>query len=160
MHNKLVLPDFPTFPLFTPIPYILRIITVTKPQKYDPDDQTSSEPLFPAPPTHPNEIDFRLNRHVFLRSGLHSAGHEDHIADLGGMGKHSTGQGVTVHVNERKWMPKADEDEGSWLQESTMQGALVLTHSPGFETNQMTLHVCVISICFMFLLGGDDLCSV
>ncbi|TCD61739.1 hypothetical protein EIP91_007988 [Steccherinum ochraceum] len=139
---QLVLPDFPSYPLFTPIPYILRIVTVTKPQKYKAEDQSSSEPMFPAPPTNPSEIDWRVNRHVYIRTGIHSEGREDHYQDLGGMGKGSTGQGVNVHVNERRWMPTESDDHdhaGSWLQETTMQGVFVVTFPPGFETEHMRL---------------------
>ncbi|KAH8082834.1 hypothetical protein BXZ70DRAFT_588429 [Cristinia sonorae] len=134
---QFVLPDFATFPLFTPIPYILRVITLTKPQKRDEEDERD-ENLYPAPPKTPSEATLRLMRLANIRPGLlHSFTSNDELDHLGGLGE-GTGPKPSVHVNEKKWMPKGTK-EGSWLQESTLQGAFVLTRPPGFQEDLMSV---------------------
>ncbi|THH28249.1 hypothetical protein EUX98_g5935 [Antrodiella citrinella] len=147
---ELHLPNYPSLPLFTPIPFVLRVLTKTKQEKFDAKDENPAEDLFPAPPTHPNQVEFQVRRYVTLRARLASDRREDHFADLAGMCKNGTGEGVEVHVNPRRWIPaKEDHDsdsagsnddrKGKWLQETIMRGTFVLNFPPGFETENLTL---------------------
>ncbi len=60
------MPSIRTFPLFTKIPFTLRVITTTKETKYDEKDE--NQEVFPEPPRIAKAVTFLLRRKVILNT--------------------------------------------------------------------------------------------
>ncbi|KAJ3481968.1 hypothetical protein NLI96_g7293 [Meripilus lineatus] len=134
---ELVLPDLPTFPLFTKIPFTLRIITTTKEMKYDEKDEHKD--VFPEPPHTPQGVTFILRRKMKLRAqGWDDKGSET-IGHLGGLGKDSSPPETVLQslsfTFDKKWVPSGnDKKVGSWRQETTVESAFELKCASSFAT--------------------------
>ena len=108
-----------------------------------PDDPT--EPVFPAPPTHPHEVELMLRSQTRVSSRFRSAESTDDVFKVGGMGvedKSGGTSGVEVVVRPREWLPSPDNNEkGSWKQETNMRSILNLRCTPTFSYPIMSLDV-------------------
>ena len=154
------IPDIPIVPLFTPIPYTLRIVTRTKQMRKDDADQKSQKLLFPSPPTRLCDVQFYLKRHLVMKAHLFTTKCKEKATDLGAVDNTSSnnanGMPVAVEIKERDWVPSdADENVGTWLQESTFRSAFTLTCVPSFETETLQIKVRSRS----FLAQRRSLCS-
>ncbi|KAI0783742.1 hypothetical protein C8Q75DRAFT_725249, partial [Abortiporus biennis] len=139
---ELKLPSVNTFPIFTQIPFELTVTSVTKEMKYDEEDETSTERLFPSPPIHPKEVEFVLRRHVHLNAQGWKATDTDTVAAVGGMGKDTENQKlVNVQVTNKQWLPSENEKHtGSWKQMTTMKSFIMFKSTPSFETPIFSMH--------------------
>ncbi|KAI0345935.1 hypothetical protein BDW22DRAFT_1353570 [Trametopsis cervina] len=139
----LVLPDvINVLPVLTPIPFTLTIVTHSKPTTKE--DKPPEETIFPAPPLKPHEIDFRIERNVYIRTGSWDSYSEGgFIAYLGGMGPKSSSasqSAVQVEPMEKVWIPlNGDEkkQKGCWKQEVTFKSTFQLSCPPAFDANTM-----------------------
>ena len=129
------MPDIRNLPLFTKIPFTLRVITTTKEMKYDENDE--HQEVFPEPPRAPKDVTFVLRRDIHLNARGWKASDSETIVYLGGMGKAAPlqGDGDVVTAFEKKWVPTVEsKDVGSWKQETVMQSAFELKSTPTFTT--------------------------
>lgn len=142
------MPDIEIFPIHTPIPFTLNIVTVTKPMKMD--DTKEGETIFPAPPLHPKELEFELNRLLSIRARAWSRSSSDSgIANLGGFGSNVDPQfysQVQVESLDKVWIPSQDahdekKHKGQWKQEATFKSSFTITHPPSFQTQTLGLNV-------------------
>ncbi|KAH8082826.1 hypothetical protein BXZ70DRAFT_900966 [Cristinia sonorae] len=136
---ELSFPKAQTYPLFTPIPYTLRVVTVTKPMKKEEEEK---KPLFPAPPSQPGEVEFRLHRNVFLKAKVFEEDGDEKVTTLGGLETATSaavsGVPVDVQVKEKVWTPSAKEKHlGTWTQETTFRSAFLFKCPPTFEAENM-----------------------
>ncbi|KAH8107956.1 hypothetical protein BXZ70DRAFT_1003376 [Cristinia sonorae] len=141
---ELSIPETQAYPLFTPIPYTLRVIAITKPMKKDEVEKNPTKPLFPTPPTRPTEVQFRLYRQLWLKAHAFTAKGNEKVSSLGGLetvtSAVASGLPVNVDVREKEWIPaENDKNMGTWLQETTFRSAFVLTCAPTFQRS--TIHL-------------------
>lgn len=134
------------FPILTPIPFVLNIVTTSKPMKWE--DTPAHCPIFPALPHTPDEsIDFTIVRDVYLRAGRYrSIDRDAFVANVGGFGKQSAvvadESPMHVEAKEKVWCPlSADRNVGSWRQEVTFTSSFVLRCAPTFCSRIMILEV-------------------
>ena len=142
---QILLPKVESFPLFTRIPFKIRVITITKEMKYEQKDGNEGEKVFPVPPLHPREIEMVLRCHVYITATGWSSTDSATVAPIGGMGRAAPQNGVgsdVVHTYEKKWVPhNTDKQTGSWRQETEMQSRFELKWSPSFSTRNLTQRV-------------------
>ena len=135
--QQLVLPDISTYPLFTKIPFTLRVITKTKEMKYDKKDEHKE--VFPEPPRTPQAVSLVLRRHIKINAQGWKQNGEETIAQLGGLGKDSNtlaseSQPVSLTF-DKTWVPLGDNTKvGNWVQEMVVESAFELKCTPSFTT--------------------------
>ncbi|KAJ7223730.1 hypothetical protein B0H12DRAFT_1150509, partial [Mycena haematopus] len=138
----LSLPDLPSFPITTPIPYSFHIVTETK--TYDrterPEDK-NGKPLFPAPPTQSAKLHLNLRRTTQVRVHSRIRLIED-VFDLQRIGGAQTQRrAVEAVVDEPEWVPKdTDKGRGFWRRSVHFNSTLDFPYSPtsSAETLQWT----------------------
>lgn len=111
-------------------------------------DTTENEIIFPTPPSKPQDIEFRLVRHVWIRANKYtgaSASEGEELALLGGLGSGSDpSEHLVVQPLERVWVPDDDDKKkkkGRWKQEVEIQSMFALTCAPSFTTDTMQVRV-------------------
>lgn len=153
------MPDIPAFPIHTPIPFTLNIVTITKPMKMD--DTKEGETIFPAPPLHPKELEFELNRSISIRAHSWTRSSSDSgIANLGGFGPSMDPRIyaiVQVETADKVWIPSQDSHDekkhkGQWKQEAMFKSSFTINHPPAFQAQTLGLHVSI-----PYLLGEVSL---
>ena len=135
-------------PLFTPIPYILHIVTMSKPMKKDEADKAPNKPVFPCPPSRPTDIRFRIRRHLWLKAHMFTATGAEDVTPLGGMevATSASTKPVEVEVRAKEWIPSEEgKSVGTWLQDVTFRSVFVLTCPPTFKAETMHLNVRLVS---------------
>lgn len=147
---QLTLPALDCIPIFTAIPFTLDIVTISKPMKHG--DTPTDEPIFPAPPLNPETIELHLVRYVKLRARSWTEDGHDQIASLGGLGDdaHIARHAVLVDDREKVWAPLPGQDtveekkqKGSWKQQVTFRSSLSLACPPSFQSENMSVSVCI-----------------
>ncbi|KAH9950292.1 hypothetical protein B0H21DRAFT_566041 [Amylocystis lapponica] len=138
---ELTLPTIDQFPLFTPIPYSMKVITFSKTMRRT--DACRDKAIFPAPPLHPREIEFFLRRSTNICAQAWEVSSGERVHCLGSMCDRNS----AVHVSnaEKVWIALSDDPEkGMWKQEATFSHAIELKCSPTFRmdtiTNEYSLH--------------------
>ncbi|KAI0087767.1 hypothetical protein BDY19DRAFT_994662 [Irpex rosettiformis] len=136
----LALPDIEVLPMFASIPVSINIVTVSKHMHLD--DTPKDEPIFPAPPTKPGEVELVLKRDMFLKAhGWAESSTGVDVQNLGGLGEElSLDQYSRVQVRpfENVWIP-GEKDKGQWKQEATITTWFRLTSPPTFDTSHMSI---------------------
>ncbi|KAI0087523.1 hypothetical protein BDY19DRAFT_954117 [Irpex rosettiformis] len=139
----LTLPEVETLPVFVPIPFTLTVITHSKSMKRD--EKSSNEPIFPAPPLGPQEVDFFLESDVWIKAKSWDATRRgDFTAQLGGLGPQKLSPTDPVHIEapEKVWIPADEKSEkGRWIQEVTFKSSIRLSCAPSFSSETMMLSV-------------------
>lgn len=124
------LPTVPSFPLFTPVPFTITIITTSKTVKRD--SIAEAKPIWPMPPTDSKAIRLELKRQTRIFTQHLSRQAMEKVSAIGGM----AGSLGNVHVTtkDRQWIPSAsDANKGSWRQETEHASTFVLTCPPAFN---------------------------
>ncbi|EIN05818.1 hypothetical protein PUNSTDRAFT_115729 [Punctularia strigosozonata HHB-11173 SS5] len=167
---ELRLPDIAAFPYGTPIPVRLDVVTTTKPLKQDDiPDENDDKALFPAPPTAPALITFRVDRHTQLAArhvlGTTRETVSDEFDNLAGFGEDDpSGGSVRCWQDPPIWAaaPKEEHHHRSLFHHRDKEGGdekrvctrathfetvVQFTFPPNFQTEHITtthtLHVCV-----------------
>ena len=122
------------------------------------EDTPTTEPIFPAPPYSPKDVDIRLMREVTIQAGRFNwreTGH-DKVTDLGGFGG-AFNQGPEqpqVEILDNVWVPANGEDKsedekqrGSWKQEVIFRSTVTFKCPPSFSTKTMTVGVSRVNAC-------------
>lgn len=146
---QLSLPRVDVFPLFTSIPFTIRVTTTTKSMKYNPTDKISKEEMFPAPPLRPRNVLFTHRRCFEIRAKRYRSVTSEVVGPLGGMGDLTDVRGssqendkVKVQNYGRTWIPsETDKEMGSWRQETVMRGNMNFKSTPGFESKTLSVKV-------------------
>lgn len=114
------------------------------------DDTKEGELIFPAPPSHPKELQFELNNTVFVRARSWSrTSSNTRVCYLGSFGPSNSPQyydQVDVQPLEKVWLPSQDphdekKHKGQWKQEVTFKSVMRMTCPPSFQTDTMALRV-------------------
>ncbi|KAJ3558003.1 hypothetical protein NM688_g1164 [Phlebia brevispora] len=140
----LSIPDLPTIPIFTAIPFVLSVVTVSKTTRKD--DTPTDQPIFPAPPLTPQGVEFKLTRAVMVHTRAWVANGTDTVAPLGGLSPQAKDphfyDEVQVENIMKTWIPVFGEEKkskGSWRQQVDFRSTFKLTCPPTFTTE--TMHV-------------------
>ncbi|PSR74839.1 hypothetical protein PHLCEN_2v9553 [Hermanssonia centrifuga] len=141
----LVIPSLDVLPIFTPIPFTLNVVTVSKPMKRE--ETPEGESVFPAPPLTPKGAEFRLERNVYVRTHNWATTSDGNpVAVLGGLAPTAPNPKFYDHVQvegmEKVWLPALGDEKkqkGSWKQEVTFRSTFMLTCPPSFESPSMVV---------------------
>jgi len=137
-----------SFPLSTPIPFRLVIVTTTKSLKLSeaPTPFTSyKEPLFPAPPTAASQIVLRLIRQIEIRAQCDRGRWKERVSSLGGMGDPSSlarlNENFQMRTEEPLWIPRSEKtskkDRGRWRRRVDIESSMTFSCPPSFEIDQV-----------------------
>lgn len=141
------MPDVKAYPIFAPIPFTLRIDTITKPMQRQ--DTPEQGPMFPAPPTDPRDIDFKLTARITVRAGMREERWREEVGMLGGLGRPDApavlDETPHVEVHDKVWIPADGSDEksqkGAWKQQVTFTSSFTLRCPPSFTLRTIDLDV-------------------
>ncbi|KAJ3474845.1 hypothetical protein NLI96_g12225 [Meripilus lineatus] len=133
VNMELTLPALPSFPLFTKIPFTLRIVTTSKEKKYHAKQEDHT--VFPEPPRLPRNVSLTLKRTVTVTAQGWSSDGSETTAHLGGLGSAASTEGGNVEVAfDKKWVPSGVGKMGQWTQESIISSSFQLSATPTFNT--------------------------
>ncbi|KAJ7754566.1 hypothetical protein B0H16DRAFT_1542796 [Mycena metata] len=153
------IPDLPSFPIATPIPYSFQIVTETKTVDHsDHPDDKHGHPLFPAPPTLSTDLTQILCRkiecrvrtdNIFSRTKPKYTHHEKRTetfdlqknrrleekdrkapTDYGQTESITCTQAVEAIVDEPEWIPKDHKSRGIWRRSVRFTSTLTLPFAP------------------------------
>ncbi|KAJ3557999.1 hypothetical protein NM688_g1171 [Phlebia brevispora] len=138
----LKLPAVDVYPIFTPIPFILEIVTLSKPMKREDVFQGA---VFPAPPHSPRTgVELKLVRDVSIK-----AQHQDGtsfgslVAYLGGFAHdESAGAEVQTEIPESIWIPDQAAQKkhlGTFKQAVTFKSSFTFHCAPTFMAETMSV---------------------
>lgn len=128
------LPDVPSFPFSTPLPFRMRIMTRTKDMKYADVGAltTKGKEVFPAPPITPTSVILRLDKRIHIDSETYTQ-----IAPVTEHGTNLIPQDSHFTVFEPEWITisKRDGEELGQLQRVVeLNTVIAFTSSPTFST--------------------------
>ncbi|RPD67561.1 hypothetical protein L226DRAFT_566250 [Lentinus tigrinus ALCF2SS1-7] len=178
VHVELSLPSIPVLPLFSDIPFTIRITTTTPPaSRSKADASPSDKPLFPPVPLLPNGIQFSLLRKVRLRAKMFTDRSSKDVAVFLGEKKSGQPYGCAGPVETvppvKEWVEvgsalvqdeKAKEEgkeagsdaKGSWVQRAVFHSTFRLDCPPTFAVHNIECsHQLVVKVPFPGI--GNDL---
>lgn len=135
-------PTLMSVPIWTPIPFTLTVVTTSKTCKRTSDSE--SGPIWPAPPTKPEDVRLELVRTAYVRTGHLTWTQKDRIALLGRLGEHKKGEDIRVQTAQKAWLPNS-ETKGRWKQQTSFTSSLDLSCSPSFKSPTLSVEVCILS---------------
>ncbi|KAJ6521326.1 hypothetical protein B0H19DRAFT_1353128 [Mycena capillaripes] len=130
---ELVLPDLPSLPMFTGIPFSFHVITKTKPVHQD----DLEDKLFPAPPTSPADIDLSIH----LLGNMRAHGLDEEFELKGSLGDKAAVANIRTTTDAPEWTPSPDhKDKGSWQRAVHFEGLMTFPFAPTFSTETAEWH--------------------
>ncbi|KAJ7188808.1 hypothetical protein C8R46DRAFT_1243938 [Mycena filopes] len=136
---RLTLPDIPSFPIATAIPFTFYAETETKTMHgSDAPVDKHGKQLFPAPPALPSDVRLTLHRMVNIRARRDKDHLETDFPLKGSLGDAS--QSATVHqaIEEPEWIPGAGEKatggRGVWRRAIRFESAISIPFAPTCST--------------------------
>ncbi|KAF7333460.1 Arrestin-N domain-containing protein [Mycena venus] len=161
-HAILSIPDLPSYPINTPIPFRLQISTETKLVHRSDRPEKHGKPLFPAPPTYLSQVKGTLRRvtEIIVRDKTR---HQTNTFDLpltqglenAEMERVRLLWDTQAVVDEPRWIPR-DKDHGIWKRSALFTPTLIFAIPPSHSTEalewQYELHFVV-----LFPGMGNDL---
>ncbi|KAI0328198.1 hypothetical protein GY45DRAFT_1326611 [Cubamyces sp. BRFM 1775] len=155
---NLTLPDLSEYPLLVPIPFVICIETTSPPlSRSKADAHPQDKTVFPAVPSSYRALEFKLRRHIQIRSrgdSWHDG--SETIAHIGAAARAAVKQSIP----ERVWIPLghgksyAIEDTspdpmGTWVQRATFWSTFRLDCSHSFSIpNIMCTHTLELKVPF------------
>ncbi|KAJ7198578.1 hypothetical protein GGX14DRAFT_666107 [Mycena pura] len=135
--DHISMPDLPSFPVATPIPFSFYVETDTKPM-HDSDDapvDKHGKPLFPAPPAMLSDVLFHLLRSVELRVRQHTRQVKESHELFGNLGDPAA---VRRETNAPEWIPnpghKDKKGRGFWRRSVKFESTVSIPYAPTFRT--------------------------
>lgn len=131
----------------TAIPFMLTVITISKPMKKD--SHSDDDSIFPTLPRLDKDLEFRLEQEVWVRAECRENTSTQFVTYLGGMPEAYSAvprRETTVEVipSDKIWIPSDDApkaDMGQWKQEVTFKSSFRLSHVPTFNAQIMSVQV-------------------
>ncbi|KAJ7198577.1 hypothetical protein GGX14DRAFT_666099 [Mycena pura] len=140
LRRVITIPDLPSFPIATPIPFSFYVETDTKPM-HDSDGalvDKHGKPLFPAPPAISSDVLFHLLRSVDLRVRQRTRRVEDSYALFGSLGDPRCVAAVRQETNAPEWIPdpghKDEKGRGFWRRSVKFESTVSIPYAPTFRT--------------------------
>jgi len=129
-------PEINEFPLFTPIPFVIEVVTFSKSMKHG--EISAAKPIWPAPPTTPQEVRFELRRNVHVRTRHLNWQGSQKVTSLGGF--NGSAGTVEVSTQDPEWVPSdTDGSRGKWKQSTSFSSTFTLTCPPTFNFPSLIL---------------------
>ncbi|KAF7344476.1 Arrestin-N domain-containing protein [Mycena sanguinolenta] len=129
----LSLPDLPSFPIATPIPYSLHIVTETKTiDRTERPEDKHGKPLFPIPPAHSGQLLLNLHRTTQVRVRTRTRHIEDtfDLQTVRRLSEPPKRRNVEAVVDEPVWVPKDTKDRGFWRRSVHFNSTLDFPYAP------------------------------
>ncbi|KAF8194783.1 hypothetical protein K438DRAFT_1719540 [Mycena galopus ATCC 62051] len=137
---ELMLPDLPSFPMSTNIPFSCHFITRTKPVHHHDLDQ-KGENLFPAPPKSPADVELGLKLLGHVRAHGSQQELDVNYTLKGSLGDKASINNVRVTTDEPVWNALPDhKDKGTWTRGVHFEGSMSLPCTPTFSTATAEWH--------------------
>ncbi|KAJ6451707.1 hypothetical protein C8R47DRAFT_1229712 [Mycena vitilis] len=134
VHATLSLPELASFPVATPIPYTLHIVTETKPlDRSDRPEDKHGRPLFPAPPTDSSELTQEIRRKTEYTGRSLAAAAENARVQAGTTTHEASTEAVQAVVDEPAWVPQ-DKGRGVWRRSVRFNSTLTFPFAPTWST--------------------------
>ncbi|KAF7344441.1 Arrestin-N domain-containing protein [Mycena sanguinolenta] len=132
----LSLPDLPSFPIATPIPCRLHIVTETKTMdRTERPEDKRGKPLFPVPPTESAKLHLKLQRttHVWASYKLEHVKDTFDIQPVRNSSEDSQQRNVKA-----EWVPKKDsKDRGFWRRSVDLNTTFDFPFAPTTSTTNL-----------------------
>ena len=130
-------------PIFTPIPFSCKIVTLSKSMSHS--DISETKKIFPAPPSSSQGLMLALECHADIQANSSSQSGAKRLARLGGLGP-STPAALRPVMQPlvRTWIPDNRDDkrqQGRWQQVVELTSTFTLTCAPTFTAATMSLSV-------------------
>ncbi|KAI0832909.1 hypothetical protein BC628DRAFT_1335882 [Trametes gibbosa] len=138
---ELKIPRLTTYPLFTPIPFVIKIKTISTPlTREKADAYPADKPVFPPVPDKYEAMQFKLREKVFLKA--HTFENKS-SSDVKMFTRNAQSESPLVEdIAARKWVPLEGsgkkkgstnpDDQGRWVQEATFRSTFRLDCPPTF----------------------------
>src|SRR3984957_2963471 len=142
---QFTIPALSSFPISTPIPFHLLIVTETKPLRLsEAPSPFIAQPLFPEPP-NASQIDLCLIRHVEIRARHEKLFVKERVTSLGGMGDASVltalGDNFRIWPEDPEWMPQPRADRGAWRRRVYFESFMTFSCPPSFNSDTLSSQV-------------------
>ncbi|KAF7344463.1 Arrestin-N domain-containing protein [Mycena sanguinolenta] len=157
VYATLSLPDLPSFPISTPIPYTLHVVTETKTLDRSDRPEKHGKPLFPLPPTQTPELSQVLRRKIEYVVHEKLITHKEKRKDTFDLQKSQSlvdntassrvrraqttqtqpmesAQEVDAVVDEPEWIPKDEKGRGIWRRSVHFTSTLAFPFAPTAST--------------------------
>ncbi|KAI0638683.1 hypothetical protein C8Q77DRAFT_1154293 [Trametes polyzona] len=145
---ELHIPNLATYPLFTPIPFVIKIRTISVPiTRAKAAAYPEDRPVFPQTPTSYEQLELKIRHLVTLKAKtINMKEYWERIKDTRPLDLY---RGGAVNVSPRQWIPLSSQvshqttkdpspdEKGSWIQEATFRSAFCLDCPPTFEIDLM-----------------------
>ncbi|KAI0665732.1 hypothetical protein C8Q78DRAFT_985738 [Trametes maxima] len=135
---QLSIPDSPNLPLFVPIPFVIKVKSISAPlTRAKAEAHPPDKPVFPPVPDAYGKLEFKLVRKVFFRARIFT---EKHTVDVVVFSR-DIAAAVDADVPDREWVPLEDggektdgdpEAKGTWVQRATFRSTFRLDCTPSF----------------------------
>ncbi|KAJ7037960.1 hypothetical protein C8F04DRAFT_386297 [Mycena alexandri] len=152
VYATLSIPDLPSLPIATPIPYSFQIVTETKTVDHsDHPDDKHGHPLFPAPPTLSTDLTQVLRRKIECRVRERKTLHQEKKRENFDLQKNrrlaekdqkaldtdtvqtesvACTEAVEAVVDEPEWIPKDHKSRGIWRRSVRFTSTITLPFAP------------------------------
>ncbi|KAJ7066306.1 hypothetical protein C8F01DRAFT_1346526 [Mycena amicta] len=154
------IPDLPSFPISTPIPFSFYIETDTRPMKREdcPDGlDKHGKPIFPAPPTLSSEVKLNLHRSAQLRGKKNVREVENTYKVRKSVGDAASVDAVVHTESAPEWIPApGGKNKGRWRRSIKFESSVRLNHAPTYQGENLEWNY---RLCFIapFSGMGNDL---
>ncbi|KAI0638685.1 hypothetical protein C8Q77DRAFT_1154295 [Trametes polyzona] len=164
---ELKIPQISSYPLHVPIPFVVKIKTISTPlTRAKADAHPADKPVFPPVPLNYDQVAFKLRHHLRLKARICK---EKQTNDVHVFARRP-GRDMVVEeeVPARKWIPfegeeRGDADpetKGTWVQEATFKSTFRLDCPPTFAIEIIKLdHFLSLNVPFPGV-GNDVLVEV
>ncbi|KAI1791024.1 hypothetical protein LXA43DRAFT_448963 [Ganoderma leucocontextum] len=159
------IPDVPVLPLFTPLPFLITITTMTAPMtRAKALSHPQNKPIFPAPPQSHTDIHFRLCRNLVLCPEGFLWTTDEIVASFFGAGTIAQDVVADVELAEKEWHPEAEEngaggrggEMGQWVQRASFSSKFTLNVPPTFSAPTVVVNY-YLSLKVSFPGMGNDI---
>ncbi|KAI0832908.1 hypothetical protein BC628DRAFT_1415138 [Trametes gibbosa] len=136
----LFLPSIPVYPLYTPIPFIIKIKSISAPlTRAKADALPPDKPAFPPVPSAYEMLEFKLYSNLFIKARGYTERWSPDIMVFA----RSAGSAFDIDIPERQWVPQSGAEEkevggprpdtkGTWVQQATFRSTFLLDCPPTF----------------------------
>lgn len=143
-----MLPNIAAFPLFAPIPFIIKVKSVSAPLTHEKANALPADkPAFPPVPDAYEQVTFKLHSH--MRISVRSMYTDHASADVAVFARAASSQFLT-DVPPREWVPSERPGEkeaesadamGTWVQHATFKSSFSLACPPTFVVESLQCEV-------------------
>lgn len=138
----LMFPDVEAYPVLTPIPFTLSVVTMTKTMKFD--DHKEEETIFPEPSHDPKKYELKLEAKVWTKAKSQTNNGTSNTGVFGGLGDCNYPrfyENIQVEPVQKVWIPSPEHGEkaqkGRWKQEVLFRSSFLLRCAPSFSAETL-----------------------